>query len=59
MELKCGTPVTASRVAMEQCAKRSERRKSSVPAAIVTDTRVSCCFYKFSYIYKLNIGHIK
>ena len=48
MELRCGTPVTASRVAMEHSAKRSERRKSSVPAAIVVDTQVSCCFYKFS-----------
>ena len=42
MELRCGTPATASRVAMEQCAKRSDRRKSSVPAVIVTDTLVSC-----------------
>ena len=42
VELKYGTPVTASRVAMEQCAKRSDRRKSSVPAVIVTDTLVSC-----------------
>ena len=50
VELKCGTPVTASRAAMEHSAKRSERRKSSVPDAIVTDTQVSCSFYKFSYI---------
>ena len=49
VELRCGTPVTASRVAMGHSAKRSERRKSSVPAAIVTDIRVRVHLYYSEY----------